>query len=138
MWVLELRTGSYESLAGSIAGVFVEVLDEASSKVLGFLGPLSFLSVSVARVEDVGVNAFELSGDFEVKDGELLGGSAEDVAVEDSIDDAAGVLDRDALAGAVPAGVDQISLGAALLHALYQLLGILGGVQLEECLAEAC
>ena len=40
----------------------------------------------------------------------------------------AGVLDGDALAGAVPAGVDQISLGTALLHLLDQLhSSILGG-----------
>ena len=33
--------------------------------------------------------------------------------------------------------IPQISLSAALLHTLHELLSILGGVQLEECLAEA-
>ena len=64
-------------------------------------------------------------------------GGLQDGAAQDGVDDAAGVLDGDTLAGAVPAGVDQISLGAALLHLLDQLLSVLGGMQLQEGLAEA-
>ena len=40
-----------------------------------------------------------------------------------------GILDGDPLAGAVPAGVDQVGLGAALFHLLDQFLSILGGMQ---------
>ena len=71
-------------------------------------------------------------GHLEVEVGDLLRGRGLDGAVEDGVNDAAGVLDGDALAGAVPAGVDQIGLGAAGLHALDQLLSVLGGMQLEE------
>ena len=90
-----------------------------------------------ARIQNAGVHAVQHGGNLEVEVGDLLGGDIVDVAVQDGIDDAAGILDGDALAGAVPAGVDQISLGAALLHLLDQLLSILGGVQLQEGLAEA-
>ena len=48
-----------------------------------------------------------------------------------------GSPDGDTLAGAVPAGVDQICLGAALFHLLDELFCILGRMQLEERLTEA-
>ena len=44
--------------------------------------------------------------------GNGLGLGLQDGAVQDRVDDAAGILDGDALAGAVPAGVDQVGLGA--------------------------
>ena len=69
--------------------------------------------------------------------GSFFGRSCENSTVEDSVDDTAGVADRDTLAGSVPAGVYEISLGAALLHLLDKFLGILGRMQFEECLAEA-
>ena len=46
-------------------------------------------------------------------------------------------FDGDTLAGAVPAGVDQVSLGAGLFHLLDQLFTVLGGMQLQEGCAEA-
>ena len=57
--------------------------------------------------------------------------------VQDSVDDTTCIADRDTLAGTVPAGVDQVSLGTALLHLLDQLLSILCRVQLQESLTEA-
>ena len=60
-----------------------------------------------------GVHAGQLGGHLEVEVGDGLGGSGQDGAVQDGVDDAAGILDGDALAGAVPAGVDQVGLGAA-------------------------
>ena len=93
-----------------VALVLCEVLDEAASQILGLLFPLSGICVGVAGVEDGGVNAGQSGGDLEVEVGDLFGGSLVDGTAQDSVDDAAGILDGDALAGAVPAGVDQISL----------------------------
>ena len=54
--------------------------------------------------------ALDLAGRFiknlEVEVRDLLGGGLVDSAAQDSIDDTTGILDGDALAGAVPAGVD--------------------------------
>ena len=75
--------------------------------------PLRSLSVCVARIEDLGVYAWELGRNFEVEDGNLLGGGVVDCAAEDGVDDAAGVLDGDTLASAVPAGVDEVCASAA-------------------------
>ena len=120
-----------------VALVLLEVLDEAASQILGLLLPLGSVGVGIAGIQDAGVNTVQDGGNLEVEVGDLLGGHVVDIAVQDSIDDTTGVLDGDALAGAVPAGVDQVSLSAAHLHLLDQLLSILGGVQLQESLAEA-
>jgi len=135
--ILELRTSGNESLTSVVGGVLAEVLDEASGEILSLLLPDAGLCVGVARIEDGGIHVGQLGGHLEVEERNLLGGSLEDAAIEDSIDDTAGVGDADALASAVPASVDQISLGTALLHALHELLCILRGMQLQECLAEA-
>jgi len=60
-----------------------------------------------------------------------------DLTTENGVDNGAGCLDGDALAGAIPAGVDQVSLGIGCLHALDQHIGILGGVQAQERGAKA-
>ena len=120
-----------------VAFVLGEVLDEAASQILCLLLPLGSVSIGVARIQNAGVHAVQHGGNLEVEVGDLLGGSLVDGAAQDGIDDTTGILDGDALAGAVPAGVDQISLCAALLHLLDQLLSVLGGVQLQESLTEA-
>ena len=116
----------------------MEVLDEASGEIPCLLVPNCGIRVGVARIENAGVYALENGGHFEVEVGDGLGGRLVDRAVEDGVDDSAGVADRDALAGSVPSGVHEVSLGSALLHPLHELLGVLGGMQLEECLSEAC
>ena len=133
-----VRTCSYECLACLMSFELLEVVDEHFSELVGLGVPFLSVGVSVAGIEDLGIYAGEFGGDGEVEDGELLGGSLEDSAVEDSVDDAAGILDRDALACTVPAGVHKISLGAGLLHTLNEFFSVLGGVQFEECLAETC
>ena len=135
---LQLRACSYQRLACLVGLILHKVLDEAAGQILGLLIPLCRVSICVARIEDRGINARKLCGNFEVEVRDLLGGSLEDIAVQDRVDDAAGILDGDALAGSVPAGIYQVSLRAALFHSLDQLLAVLGGVQLQECLAEAC
>ena len=134
---LQLGAGRDQSLAVLVTLVLLEVLDEAASQILGLLLPLGSVGVGIAGIQDAGVNTVQDGGNLEVEVGNLLGGHVVDIAVQDSIDDATGVLDGDALAGAVPAGVDQVSLSAAHLHLLDQLLSVLGGVQLQESLAEA-
>ena len=133
----ELGTSGNKSLAGLVVLVLLEVLDEACCEVLGLNFPFCGIGVGVAGIKNRGINTGKFGGNLEVKDGELLGRSCEDGTVEDGVDDTAGVADRDTLAGSVPAGVYQISLGAALLHLLDKFLGILGRMQFEECLAEA-
>ena len=135
--LLNNGTGSYESLACLIAFKLLEVVDEHLGELVGLNGPLLGVSVGIAGIEDLGIYAGKLGRNLEAEDGELLGGSAQDRAVENSVDDATGIADRDTLASTVPAGVDEVSLGTALLHALNELLGILHGVKREECCAEA-
>ena len=136
--ILELWTSLDKCLAGTVAFVFLEVLDEPACEVLCLDFPILCICIGVARVEDVGVNTCELCrhGEVEVRDN--LGRSRVDRAVEDGVNDAAGVTDGDTLAGTVPAGVHEVCLGTALLHLLHELLSILCRVKLEECLSEAC
>ena len=133
-----LRTSGDQSLAGGVALVLDEILDESLGEVFRLLVPLGGILVGVARIQDFRVDSRQGSGDFEIEVRQLLGRGLQDFAIEDGVDDATGILDGDALAGAVPAGVDQIGLGVVLLHLLDQLLGVLGRVQFEERLAEAC
>ena len=135
--ILELGTGGYESLASLVAFVFLEVLDEASCEVFGLLFPFRCALVGVAGVEDVGIHALQFGGNLEVEIRDSLGRSLVDASVKDGVDDSAGVTDGDTLACTVPACVHEISLCAALLHPLHELLCVLCRMQLEECLAEA-
>ena len=107
-FVLELRTGGDQSLASRIVLILDKVLDEAACQVFGLLFPLCGIGVGVARVKDASVNALKLCGNDEVEVRNHLGRSLVDAVVEDGVDDAAGVANRDALAGAVPAGVDEV------------------------------
>ena len=134
---LQLRAGGNQCLAVLVAFVLGEVLDEAAGQIQSLGLPLGSILVGVAGIEDGGIDAGQRGGNLEVEVRDLLGGGLVDSAAQDRVDDAAGILDGDALAGAVPAGVDQISLGAGLLHLLDQLLSVLGGMQLEEGLTEA-
>ena len=101
-----------------VAFVLGEVLDEAASQIQSLGLPLSGILVGVAGVQDGGINAGQRGGNLEVEVRDLLGGGLVDSAAQDRVDDAAGILDGDTLAGAVPAGVDEVSLRAALLHSL--------------------
>ena len=120
-----------------VAFVLGEVLDEAAGQIQSLGLPLGSILVGVAGIEDGGIDAGQRGGNLKVEVRDLLGGGLVDSAAQDRVDDAAGILDGDALAGAVPAGVDEVSLRAGLLHLLDQLLSVLGGMQLEEGLAEA-
>ena len=108
---LELRTSLYKRLALLVVLVLDEVLDEPACEILCLLLPLGSILVGVTRIEDLGVNAGKLGRYSEVEDRKLLGSSLVDGAVEDRIDDAAGILDGDTLAGSVPAGVYQEKVG---------------------------
>ena len=76
------------------------------------VSPLGSVLIGVAGIEDGGIDAGQRGGNLKVEVQDLLGGGLVDSAAQDRVDDAAGILDGDALAGAVPAGVDQVSLGA--------------------------
>ena len=134
---LQLGTCCDQSLALVVAGVLDKVLLETSCQILCLCVPFGSVSVGVSGIQNVGVNAGQSGGNFEVEVGDGLGLSLQDGAIQNSVDDAAGILNGDTLAGAVPAGVDQVSLCAGLLHLLDQLFAVLGGVQLQESSAEA-
>ena len=106
---LQLGACGDQSLAVLGALVLSEVLHEAAGQILCLLFPLSGICVGVAGIEDGGVNTGQSGGNLKVEVGDLLGGSLVDGTAQDGVDDAAGILDGDALAGAVPAGVDQVS-----------------------------
>jgi hypothetical protein len=135
--LLELRTSSNECFAFFVSSVFNEVFDEAVSEVVSFNVPVFNVGVSVTGIEDVGVNTGEFGGHFEVEDGEFFGGSFEDIAVKDSVDDATSIFDRDTFASAVPTSVNEVSFSAANFHFLNELFSVFCGVKLEECLTEA-
>ena len=83
-----------------VALVLGEVLHEAAGQILCLLFPLSGICVGVAGIEDGGVDTGQSGGDLKVEVGDLLGGSLVDSTAQDGVDDAAGILDGDALAGA--------------------------------------
>ena len=114
---LSLQLGACldQSLALVVAGVLDKVLLEASCQILCLLFPNGSVSVGVSGIQNVGVNAGQSGGNLEVEVGDLLGLSLQDGAIQNSVDDAAGILNGDTLAGAVPTGVDQVSLCAGLL-----------------------
>ena len=111
--LLRLGASGDQSLAGVVGGVLGEVLYEAGGQILGLGVPLGGVSVGVAGIQDVGVHAGQLGGNGQVEVGDGLGLRLQDGTVQDGVDDAAGVLDGDTLAGAVPAGVDEVCASAA-------------------------
>ena len=93
-----------------VAFVLGEVLDEAASQIQSLGLPLGSILVGVAGIEDGGIDAGQRGGNLKVEVRDLLGGGLVDSAAQDRVDDAAGILDGDALASAVPAGVDAFNL----------------------------
>ena len=95
MFVIKLQLGacSDQSLALVIAGVLNKVSLEASSQILCLLFPDSCISVGVSGIQDAAVNTGQSSGNFEAEVGDGLGLSLQDGAVQDGVDDAAGILD---------------------------------------------
>ena len=134
---LELRTCGYECLTCSVALILFEVLNEASSQVFSLFFPLSSVSIGVTWVKNVCCNAFELrrNNEIEVRNG--LCWSAIDRMIQDSINDSTRIANGNALSSAVPTGVDQVSLGTALIHLLHQFLCIFRRMKLKEGLTEA-
>ena len=88
-----------------VAFVLGEVLDEAAGQIDSLGLPLSGILVGVAGVQDGGINAGQRGGNLEVEVRDLLGGGLVDSTAQDSIDDTTGILDGDALAGAVPVNI---------------------------------
>ena len=134
---LRFRACFDESFARFGNGVLREVLDESAGEVLSFIFPDRSVGVGVARIEDSGIDSGKSGRDFEIEVRDLLGGSFVDRARKDSVDNSAGILDRDTLAGSVPAGVDEVSLRARSVHLFDEFFRVLGGREFEERLTEA-
>ena len=56
--------------------------------------PLGSVCIGVAGIQNAGVHAGQSGGNFKVEVRNGLGGSVVDVAVEDAVDDTAGILNR--------------------------------------------
>ena len=134
---LEFRTGGHKCLACLVALILHKVLDEACGEIFGFLIPDAGICIGVAWVEDIRIYAGKRCGHLEIEVRYHLRRGCVDAAVEDSIDDATGILDGDTFACAVPTCVDEVCLGAIGFHSLHQFLSILGWMELKECLAKA-
>ncbi len=74
---------------------------------------------------------------MQTKEGQCGGFSFINGAIKNGVNDRPGCLDGDALAGAIPAGIDQISGGAVGFHLFHQFFGVLGGVQGQKRRTEA-
>ncbi len=133
----ELGTCGYKSFTGCVVFKLLEVVDEHFGKFGSFFFPNLGVGVSVAGIEDFGIYAGKFGRNFEVEDGELLGGSSQDSTVKDSVDDATGIADRDTFASTVPAGVYEVCFSSALFHFLHEFFSVFGRVEFEERLAEA-
>lgn len=123
---LQLRTCRDQALALFVVGETLEVLDEALGQILCLGVPLGLVGISVTRVEDRRVHVVQCGRHFQIEDRQYLGLGFLDGTVQDGVNDGAGILDGDALAGAIPAGVDQIGFRAGRFHPLHQLLTVLG------------
>ena len=108
--ILELGTGGDEGLSSLIAGELLEVLHEAPGEILGLNLPLLRSSVGVAGIEDVSVHLVELGRDGKVEVGDGCGLSLVHAAVEDAVDDGAGILDGDA----APKQAEKVGVGSVI------------------------
>ena len=73
-----MGASSHESLAGLVAFKLLEVVDEHLGELVSLFGPLCGVSVGVAGVEDVVVNAGKSGRNLKVEDSHLLGRGGED------------------------------------------------------------
>lgn len=89
----DVGTCQRELLASLVGLELLEVVDKHLGEFLSLVVPFFGVGISVAGVEDAGVDAGQLSGDYEIEVGEHFCGSLLDVAVEDIVDDAASVGD---------------------------------------------
>ena len=62
---LQLGTCFYQSLAGFVAGVLHEILNEATSQILSLALPLSNIGVSISGVQNCGVHTGQAGGNIQ-------------------------------------------------------------------------
>ena len=80
---LKLGTSRNQSFSGLVALIFGEVLDESSCQIFGLGLPFGSIRVGISGIQNVGVYTRKLGGYFNVEVRNLLGGSFQDVAVQD-------------------------------------------------------
>ncbi|CQB65813.1 Uncharacterised protein [Salmonella enterica subsp. enterica serovar Bovismorbificans] len=85
----------------------------------------------------MGIHAWQFSRDRQIEQRQTEGFRVIKRTVQNGVDNCACIFDGDTFAGAIPAGVNQISLRACCLHTFHQHLSILRRVQRQECGAEA-
>lgn len=98
--------------------------------------PLFRRRVGVTRVEN-GYPRPQFSRDRQIEQRQTEGFRVIKRTVQNGVDNCARIFDGDTFAGAIPAGVNQISLRACCLHTFHQHLSILRRVQRQERGAEA-
>ena len=135
--MLCLRLGACGHDLGAHVGVLLEVLHKAGGQLLAACLIRGLVLPGVLRDQQLGGHTLDAGGHLHAE-----GGIGDELALLDLAgkgggDHGAGVAELHALAGAVPAGIDQIDLGAGLLHLVRQHRGVHGGIQRQERLAEA-
>ena len=102
---VKLRVGASfnQRLASVVAGVLDEVLLEAGRQILRLVLPFGSVGIGVAGVENLGVHARQFGRNLKVEVRNLLGGRLQDVAGQNRVDDAAGILDGSVMPRSVPA-----------------------------------
>ena len=133
---LELGTCGNECFAGSVVLILLEVLDETLCEVFCLGCPFFGICVGVAGIEDLwDLRRGSSVGISKSKMGSFFVGALR-MAPSRIASMMPRIFDRDTFACAVPACVDEVSLGARCCHALNEFLGIFGGMEFEECLAK--
>ena len=134
----KLRTRRHQGLAFLVIRKHLEVIDKQHGEVLSLALPLRRICIGITGIQDATIDIVQRKRDLQVEHIQVLGLGLLDGAIENGVDNRAGILDGYASAGSVPACVHQVVLGINRLHPGKQFLSILDRVQGEEGLAETC
>ena len=115
----------------------LEVLLEGSRQCASLLVPLSHIGVGVARIENLGLAAGQFCRNLQVEVRNCRGRNLVDRAVENGVDNRAGILNGNTLACSVPARVHEVNLRADHVDFANEFFGVLDGVQRQEGRTEA-
>ena len=92
--LLQFRTSSNQLLTSFVASELSEVLNETASQIFCFFIPLSSVSISIARIQDIRINTRQFCRYNEIEVRDNLCRSFVDRTVQDSIDDTEQILHR--------------------------------------------
>ena len=108
------------------------------ARSFAFFVPNFCIGIRVARIKDVRIYARQFCRHNEVEVRNCFCRSFVDRSVENSIDDATRVANRNTFARSVPTGVDQICLCTDFFHSLHEFFRIFCRMQAQESSSKAC